>query len=175
MEKIMWLVLGGTACVAGVRAGKSRRAMYVGRAAVGVLFIAFGAVVNAIYLAMDNGYYDDFADASPFAFVKDTWHSLVLPHQGFFITLLILFEAAAGVLVLSGGRWTQVGLVGLIGFHIGQLAFGGVLWPWAIMMLVALVLLLRAERQPVAGQDAGRGKSAPIPATPTPSSRPQPH
>lgn len=148
MEKIMWLVLGGTAFVAAVRAAKSRRAMYVGRAAVGVLFIAFGALVNAVYLAMDNGYYDDFADASPFPFVKDTWNSLVVPNLGLFITLLIVFEATVGVLVLRGGRWTQIGLVGLIGFHIGQLAFGGVLWPWAIVMLVALVLLLRAERHP---------------------------
>jgi hypothetical protein len=156
VEKIMWLVLGGTALVAAVRAGESKRAMHVGRAAIGVLSIAFGAVVNAIYLAMDNGYYDDFADASPFPFVKDTWHSLVLPNQGLFITLLIVFEATVGVLVLSGGRWTQIGLLGLISFHIGQLAFGGVLWPWAVVMLVALGLLLRAERHPTTA-----------PATPT--------
>ena len=122
--------------------------MYRARAALSVLFIAFGAVVNAIYLAIGNDYYADFADASPFPFVRDTWHSLVLPNQGFFIGLLIVFEATVGVLVLGGGRWTQVGLLGLIGFHIGQLTFGGVLWPWATVMLVALVLLLRAERHP---------------------------
>lgn len=148
MEKIMWLVLGGTAAVAAVRAGTSRRAMYVGRVAVGVLFIVFGAAVNAIYLALANGYYDDFADPSPFAFVEDTWRSLVLPHQGVFITLLVVFEAVMGVLVLSGGRWTQAGYAGLIAFHVGQLPFGGVLWPWAIVMLVTLSLLLRAERHP---------------------------
>lgn len=72
----------------------------------------------------------------------------MLPNQGFFITLLIVFEATAGLLVLLGGRWTQIGLLALIGFHVGQLAFGGVLWPWAAVMLVALVLLLRAERHP---------------------------
>src|SRR5215203_153946 len=63
------------------------------------------------------------------------------------ITLLILFEATAGVLVLIGGRWTEIGLIGLIGFHVGQFAFGGVLWPWATAMLIALMLLLRAERR----------------------------
>ena len=122
--------------------------MRLARAALGLLFIAFGALVNAVYLAIGNDYYADFADASPFPFLRDTWHSLVLPNQGVFITLLIVFEAAAGVLVLSGGRWTQAGLLALIGFHLGQLAFGGVLWPWAAVMLVALVLLLRAERHP---------------------------
>ena len=144
----MWLVLGATTFVAALRASKSRRAMYVGRVALGVLMILFGAVVNAIYLALGSDYYVHFADASPFPFVRDTWQSLVLPNQGLFITLLILFEAAVGVLILSGGRRTQVGLIALIGFHLGQLAFGGVLWPWAIVMLVALVLLLRAERHP---------------------------
>jgi hypothetical protein len=148
MEKITWLILGGATFVAALRARNSRRAMYLARVALGVLFIAFGAAVNAIYLAIGNDYYTDFADASPFPFIRDTWHSLVLPNQGLFITLLIVFEATAGVLVLIGGRRTQVGLLGLIGFHMGQLAFGGVLWPWATVMLVALVLLLRAERHP---------------------------
>jgi hypothetical protein len=52
MERIMWLVLGAATLVAALRASKSRRAMYLGRVALGVLFIAFGAVVNAIYLAL---------------------------------------------------------------------------------------------------------------------------
>jgi hypothetical protein len=164
MEKIMWLILGGVTFVAALRAHKSRRAMHLARAALGVLFIAFGAVVNAIYLALGNGYYADFADASPYPFVRDTWHSLVLPHQGVFITLLIVFEATAGVLVLCGGRWTQLGLLGLIGFHIGQLAFGGVLWPWATVMLVALVLLLQAERHPPGSTTKGR---SPVSKDPT--------
>ena len=148
MEKIMWLVLGGVAFVAALRAGRSLRAMYVGRWVLGLLFILFGAVVNAVYLALGTDYYAEFANASPFPFVRDTWESLVLPNQGFFITLLIVSEATAGALILCGGRRTQIGLIALIGFHIGQLAFGGVLWIWAPLMLVALVLLLRAEQHP---------------------------
>jgi uncharacterized membrane protein len=159
VEKIMWLALGGVAFVAALRAGHCRRAMYVARWALGVLFIAFGAVVNAIYLAADVGYYEDFAKTSPFPFVRDTWESLVLPNQGLFISVLIIAEATAGILVLSGGWWTQAGLVALIGFHVGQLAFGGVLWVWAPLMLVALVLLLRAERQ--AAQDDRPSPSQP--------------
>lgn len=38
-------------------------------------------------------------------------------------------------------------LVALVAFHVGQLAFGGVMWIWAPVMLVTLWLLLRAERQ----------------------------
>jgi hypothetical protein len=146
MEKIMWLVLGGIAFVAALRARGSQRALHVGRWALAALFILFGAAVNAAYLAAGTSYYEEFADPSPFSFVRETWESLVMPDQAFFISLLILFEAVAGVLVLSGGRWTQIGLIALIGFHVGQLAFGGVLWIWAPLMLVTLVLLLRAER-----------------------------
>lgn len=158
MEKIMWLVLGGTAFVAALRAGQSTRARYIGRWTIGVLFVVFGAAVNAVYLATGAEYYEDFAKPSPFAFVRNTWESLVLPNQGFFISLLILAEAIAGVLVLMGGRWTQAGLIAFIGFHVGQLAFGGVLWVWAPLMLVTLVLLLRAERQ--AAADDGKHHSA---------------
>ena len=147
MEKIMWLVLGSVACVAALRAARSQRAMLVGRWAVGTLMIVFGAVVNAIYLVVDPAYYADFADPSPFAFVRDTWDSFVAPNMSFFITLLVIFEAIVGAMVLSGGRRTQAGLVALMAFHVGQLAFGGVMWIWAPVMLVTFWLLLRAERQ----------------------------
>lgn len=143
----MWLVLGGIAFGAALQAGHSVRAMRVGRWALAVLMIAFGAVVNTAYLMMSPDYYSTFADASPFPFVRDTWESLVIPNQGFFIGLLIVAEATAGVLLLCGGRWTRIALVALIGFHIGQLAFGGVMWVWAPLMLMTLILLLRAERR----------------------------
>jgi hypothetical protein len=163
VEKIMWLVLGGVAFVAALRAGHSPRAMLVARWALGILSLVFGAAVNGIYLVLGTDYYADFADPSPFAFVRDTWSSLVVPNTEYFISLLIVAEAIAGALILGGGRRTQVGLVALIGFHVGQLAFGGVLWIWAPVMLVALALLLRAERQattPAAGTPAVKHVSA---------------
>jgi uncharacterized membrane protein len=147
VEKILWLVLGSATLVAALRAGSSRRALYVGRGALGALFIGAGALVNTIYLA-SGADYSDFADAAHIAFVRDTWHSLVAPNQMVFISLLIVFEATVGALILSGGRRSQVGLLGAIGMHVGLLVFGWVLSVWSIVMLVALVLLLRAERRP---------------------------
>ena len=78
-----------------------------------------------------------------------------------FITLLIIFEAVTGALVLAGGRRTQLGLAALIAFHVAQLAFGGVLWPWAAFMLTGLILLLRAERRVDPGLGAQRDTRAP--------------
>lgn len=142
----MWLVLGAVTFVAAVRASRSLRAMYLGRAALGVLFIAFGALVNGVYLLTDSDYYADFGEQSQFAFVRETWAAVVVPQQAVWISLLIAFEATIGVLVLCGGRWTQGALVSLIAFHAGVLFFGWALWAWAVPMLIALALLLRAER-----------------------------
>lgn len=146
MEKVMWLVLGVTVMVASLRADRSARARLVARVALGVLFLVFGAMVNAAYLATDWDSFGEFGGMSQFAFVRDTWASLVTPNTGIFIGLLIAGEATAGVLVLCGGRWMQAGLVLLIGFHVGLLFFGWWLWLYAVPMLAALVLLLRAER-----------------------------
>ncbi|QBX55214.1 hypothetical protein EXE58_06955 [Nocardioides seonyuensis] len=163
MVQIMWLVLGGTALVAALRAGRSARALLVGRWAVGILFIVFGALVNAVWLAADHAYYGEFAEPSPFPFVRDTWASLVVPHLWLFIGLLIVCELLAGALILAGGRWAQAGLVALIAFHVGQLAFGGVLWVWAPLMILTLSLMLRAERRAGTARTAGARTSARAP------------
>jgi hypothetical protein len=48
--------------------------------------------------------------------VSAAWRSVVAPNQYLFIGLLMVFEALVGVLILGGGRRTQLGLVGAIGF-----------------------------------------------------------
>lgn len=146
VEMIAWPVLGLATLVAGILAGRSRVAMLVGRWALGALFVLAGALVNAVYLATGTDY-AGFADASPFGFVRDTWGSLVAPRQALFIGLLVVFEAVVGVLVVTGGRRTQAALAAIIGFHVGLLAFGWGFWAWAVPMLVACGLLLRAERR----------------------------
>ena len=166
MEKIMWLVLGGTVIIASLFAGRSERARLVARFALGVLFLVFGALVNLVYLVTDWDSFADFGEMSQFAFVRETWASLVVPNTGFFIGLLILGEATAGILVLSGGRRMQAGLVMLMAFHVGLLFFGWWLWLYVVPMLGALTLLLRAERRhsheaAVPRHGAGRG-SAPV-------------
>ena len=146
MEKIAWLVLGPLALAAAVRASNSPRALHVGRLALGTLFIGAGALVNLWYL-LTGADYGTFADAAHLAFVRDTWHSVVAPHQALFIGLLIAYEIMIGVLILSGGRRTELGLIGAIGMHVGLLVFGWVLTIWAVAMLVAFGLLLRAQRR----------------------------
>jgi hypothetical protein len=160
MEKIMWLVLGVVIATCAVQAHRSARARATARLAIGVLFVGFGAVVNLVYLLSDSEQFAAFGDVSPIPFVRDTWASLVAPNLWFWISLLIAFEAIAGILVLSGGRRARIGLLALIGFHVGLLAFG---WfaAWAVPMILALGLLLHAEMENARGHVEPPGLQAP--------------
>jgi hypothetical protein len=144
--QILWVACVATAIVASVLTIWSRRARYVGRIAVGVLMLLGGAAFNAANLA-SGGDYADFADQAHFGWVTTAWRAVVAPNQLLFIGLLVAFEAVVGVLILSGGRRTQVGLVGAIGFHLALWLFGWGVTVYSVLMLPTLVLLLRAERR----------------------------
>jgi len=73
--------------------------------------------VDATYFWFSLRDYSGLADPAHFARVTDAWRAVVAPNQVVCIGLLILFQATAGVLILSGGRRTQLGLVATIGFR----------------------------------------------------------
>jgi hypothetical protein len=143
--QIFWVLCVATAIVASVLAIWRPRARYIGRVAVGVLMLLGGAVFNAVNLAL--GDYAGFADQAHFGWVTDAWRAIVAPNQYLFIGLLVAFEALVGLLILSGGRTTQLGLIGAIGFHLALWLFGWFVTIYSLIMLPALVLLLRAERR----------------------------
>ena len=143
---VVLVLFGLVIVVAAVRARRSDVALQVGLVAVGGLFVLAGALVNAAYLARGDDY-AAFARGSSFAFVRDTWTSLVVPHHHLFIGLLVVFEATVGVLVLLGPRARTVGLVAAIVFHVLLVSFGWGFALWSAPMVVALALLLRAARR----------------------------
>lgn len=147
---VFWSVTEVVILVAAVWAWWSPRAMYVGRVAVATLFLGGGALFNSLTFAT-GGDYTEFADGSNLAFVTETWRAVVAPNQYLFIPLLIAFEMAVGVLVLLGGRRTQVALGLAIAFHIGLMFFGWEYYPFSVAMIAAFGLLLRAERKRVSG------------------------
>jgi len=163
MEKIAWLVLGAVVLAAAVRADASARARRVGEVAFAALFIGAGALVNTYYLLTGHAF-EDFADAAHFAFVRDTWRAVVVPHSTVWIGLLIAFELAVGLLVLTGGRRAQFGLVAVIGMHLALPVFGWITTIWGLVMLVAFGLLLRAEYHATARLHAPVAPAARTPA-----------
>jgi hypothetical protein len=156
----VWACLGATILVYGVRARRREHALTRGCFAVAVLWVLAGALVNAAILVFD-GSYSGFADGAYVDFVRDTWESLVVPHQVLFIGLLVAFEALAGGLVLVPGRARQAALVALIGFNVALLSFGWGFCLWSIPVGTGLVLLLRAERRRGA-RPAGAGRPVPV-------------
>jgi hypothetical protein len=145
----LWVVCGIATIVAGSLASRSRRWMHVGRAAVGVLFLIGGGLLHVINL-VNGGDYTAFADPAHFGWVTDAWRAAVPPNQDVLIGLLALFEASAGVLVLSGGRRTQLGYVAVIAFYLALWLFGWIETIWVVLMLAPMALLLRAERHAAA-------------------------
>ena len=142
----LWMVCGIATIIAGILASRGRRWTYVGRVAVGVLFLIGGALLHVINLVND-GDYADFANPAHFGWVADAWRAVVPPNQELLIGLLALFEATLGVLILSGGRRTQFGYAGVIAFYLALWLFGWFETIWVVLMLPAMALLLRAERR----------------------------
>ena len=146
MLQLIWVGCAVVIISAALKAHRSERAARTGRIGVAVLFLAAGALVNAVFLVTGNDY-AKFADGSYIPFVRDTWRSLVVPNHHFFISLLVAFEAAVGVLVLSAGKRAQLGLAAAIAFHVALLSFGWGFYLWSVPMIGALSLLLGAERR----------------------------
>jgi hypothetical protein len=141
----IWFGLGIVIVICSLRAARSRRAYVAGVTAVTLLWVVAGAAVNAYFLARGDDY-SGFADGASTSFVRETWESVVVPNHELFIGLLILFEAAAGALVLVEGRVRQVALALLIGFNIALVSFGWGYLLWSVPMVAALSLLRRADR-----------------------------
>lgn len=147
---IVFYVLAVPAFFGDVFSGVSRRARIIGRVGTGLMMIFGGAAVNASSLA--SGYdYGDFADDAKFGWVTQAWRAVVPGNHILLIGLLVAFEAVVGVLILLGGRPTQVGLALTIAFHVALgVFFSWFLTGYAAVMLVALVLLQRTELHPSA-------------------------
>jgi hypothetical protein len=141
----LWLVCAAATVGAAVLAHRSATARYVGRAAVAVLFVVGGALLHVINL-VDGDDYSGFADPAVSGWITDTWESVVVPNAVVFIGLLAAFEAAVGVLALTGGRGTRIAYIAVIAFY-------GVLWVFGpeilfvLVMLPAMVALLVAEHR----------------------------
>ena len=144
--QVLWLACAVATVVAVALAGRYDWARYLGRATTGGLFIIGGALVHLVNLATGVDY-RGFADPAHFGWVTDAWQAVVAPHQLLFIGLLAVFEATVGVLVVSGGRRTQLGYPAVIAFYLALWLFGWFETIWCVVMLPAMVLLLRAERR----------------------------
>jgi hypothetical protein len=145
VQMVVFFVFAVPAFVGSLLAAWFEWARWVGRVGTGLTMLLGGAAVNASFL-ISGATYADFADEAKFAWVAHAWRAVVPGNYALWIGLLIAFEAVTGILILSGGWPTRVGLVCAIAFHVGL----GVFFTWfltyyAAIMIVGMALLLRAE------------------------------
>ena len=98
--------------------------MNIARIAFGILYLG-GAVAN-ITLTVLNGpqSYHSFADATLIPFYREAWATLVIPNMTLFISLLVVFEIALGLMFLISRRLLWIALVLGALFCLGITPFG---------------------------------------------------
>jgi len=114
----------------------------------------FTKILGGFYLTMaginiglaigDPQRYDGFADASHFDWVSQAWQAVFMEQPAMWATLLGLGEVLLGVALLAGGRWSLLGYLGVIAFHLALLLFGWGVWLWAVPVLIVVVPAARA-------------------------------
>lgn len=106
--------------------------------AFGGLFLA-GAATHVILVTIRPSSYDSFADGSWWPFIAHAWRSVLVPNVHVFISLLVLFEAAVGLLILNGA-YRRIGIAAAIAFSTALILFG---WGFYLWSLPVIALLFR--------------------------------
>ena len=140
------------------RYGEARRLPPGRTVAAGAFYVCMGGIHIGI-AAADPSTYDPFADASPWAFVRDGWTDVFMAHPMAWALLLAAGEIALGVLLLVGGLAARLGWVGVIVFQALLVLFG---WGFLVWSVPAAALLLLGARH-----DWPRLKATPPTVVPT--------
>lgn len=121
---------------------------HVWRATIGITYLA-AAVFNIVYTFPRGDELDGYADGAWFGFLGDFMRDVFMANHEIFMSIVILFEVAVGVLILARGALVDVGVVASVGWVLVVLPF--LAWPYLITNLVLAaiqgVVLLRRYDQ----------------------------
>lgn len=141
-----WVVTGLVIVVSGLAARRHPRALTVGLGATAFAMAGLGAVGNAVLTGTGYDYSASFG-ASYNATVRDGLGTAGSAMESLVVALLIAFQACAGLLILFGGRWLQVGLGAAIAFQLALPAVGWWYFLTSPLLVLGLALLWRAYRR----------------------------
>lgn len=103
-----------------------------GRIFFGIFFVAMGIGVNVTFLLTQPDFVLNYGRESWLPLYRTLTESVIAPSPAAFGILLILFEVAMGLFLLSRGVWVKVGLIGttifvlaLVPIHVAQIAWAG--------------------------------------------------
>ncbi len=127
-----------------------RKGWNVWRAVVGLAYLA-AAGFNTAYTLPRSDELDGYADGAWFGFLGDFMRDVFMPNGAAFMSAVIIFEIAVGILVLSSGRAVDVGVTASVLWVLAVLPF--LAWPYLLTNLVLApvqgILLLRRYESPL--------------------------
>jgi hypothetical protein len=106
--------------------------------AFGGMFLA-GAATHIVLVSTRPSSYDSFADGSWWPFIAHAWRSVLVPDVHYLIPLLVAYEAAVGLLILSRAH-RRIGIGAAIAFNAALILFG---WGFCLWSVPVIALLLR--------------------------------
>jgi len=125
----------------------------VWRGLIGFAYLA-AAVFNGIYTlprTNEPDLLDGYAEGAWFPVLEDFMRDVVMPNDAALMALVILFEVAVGLLILSRASWVDLGVVASLGWVGAILPF--LAWPYLMtnitLAVMQGVLLLRRYETPV--------------------------
>jgi hypothetical protein len=107
------------------------------RGVIGLSYLA-AAVFNSVYTLPRSSELDEYAEGAWFGFLQDFMWNVFMPNGEVFMTLVIIFEIAAAVLILNRDRFVDVGVIASVGWVLLVLPF--LAWPYLLTNLVLAVL-----------------------------------
>lgn len=129
------------------------------RAFIGLAYLA-AAAFNTVYTLPRSDQLDGYAEGAWFPFLKDFMWDVFMPNGELFMFLVIVFEMAIGVLILSRDRYVDIGVGSSVLWVLVVLPF--LAWPYLItniaLALMQGVILFR--RYDTAVWDSVRDKLA---------------
>lgn len=107
------------------------------RAFIGIAYLA-AAVFNTLYTLPRSDQLDGYAEGAWFSFLEDFMNDVFMPNGDLFMVLVIVFEVAVGILILSRDPYVSAGVTASVVWVIAVLPF--LAWPY-LLTNIALIAL----------------------------------
>jgi hypothetical protein len=95
----------------------------IARAFFALWYLA-GSIIHVVVGTRRPEFYRPFGQTALLALPRRVWNGVVMPHITVFALLLAAFELVTGVLIISKGMWTRIGLVCSILFNLCLVVLG---------------------------------------------------
>jgi hypothetical protein len=122
-------------------AHRDDRRTKLGLSLIGGMYLVTAGIHIGI-VAANAQQYRHFADAA-LPWVHTAWREVFMANPSAWGLAVAAGELMIGIAILAGGRWTRLGVLGAIGFHVSLMLFGVGFWVWSLPMLALLVALWR--------------------------------